>query len=1722
MKKRTLLWKKLASLVTALALIIAVLPIAVVVGSSKASAGRRITAFAELTADATIQHVFFGTKEVDLNLPSELAVLVLADVAEGEVAEEAIEQMISVSKWNSEPAYDQDRAGRYEFTPVLVFTDGLAIADGIQLPSIAVVVEPSPEQQLVTAFDELPKDIRWQNTMNPNFPKVLQGTAGGNVIPIPVTWQADHDYYIGNPESGLYVFTAEPDAGYLLADDVQPLRMSVYIPPHLMTRMSGEGTAASPLELTTPAQLAEIAELVNLGELEIFILNDENAKVSLKLMNDLDLAGYSSGEGWIPIGTSSDPFKGNFDGSGYRITAVTINRPDDGYQGLFGSIHQATVERLGVVDVTIRGAFSVGGIAGEIYDSTIRHCFSTGVIIGDASDGEAIGGVAGYARGTSVLEDCYAQSSIIGESNVGGVVGYLDDDSIIRNAYALGSVDGSGNVGGIVGQTYDDAIVEQCFAANRVTGRMVVGGIAGTSFGALRQCAALNIAVEGIGFGLGRVMGATGFYDHYENNVAYSEIPGIWGSDSADDIDGESKTAAQIAAAEFFQVLFGGDLAWTYATGKLPGLFGAVLDIPPYLVDGGNPYFYGNGTIDEPYKIYTAADLAKLAELVNARAVPYADAGKYYQLMNDINLSGYASGAGWIPIGANETELTNDFTQFKGQFDGAGKVISGLRINHATGKYLGLFGYIGSGGMVQNLGVTDIDMIGDSLIGGVAGYVKNGTIQNCYVSGSIVSVGRVGGIAGIIDAGSMMQNCYSSVDVSGSNNVIGGIAGVVNGTLQNCYSTGHVSGTGPTFFGGITGYVNGTVRNSVAMNPGVTGNLFVGRVAGGNGLTFNLSANYAFAGMPGAWNTIGANQLNGANLSIAQIYYSDFWRTSANWDAIGWDEGIWILEDGKLPTLKEVGGMQSGDGGIHLAKQDIAHATASATGTYTYTGSIITPTVNVIYNNETLVQDIDYRISSSSINAGAATATISGKGSFTGSMDVAFAIEKAEQSTPAVTGTSDVNGAVYHYTIDMLENAEYRMDGEEWQSNNEFINIAPNSSHIFYARLKETANYAQSAAGSTGIIAFAKLQDRPTPALQYSISESDFPKTVTITPIAGAEYQFNSGGYSSVNTYFSNSAENVTLHIRLAETSTYAATPAASVVINTANQEQVAPSAFTVSYQSVNNTSYTVTIPATEGAEYSFDGVTWSNVNSKAGCLPGPITVYKRIAAKPGYHASSATSSSTTLPPFPKSSRPRTEGSIAAPVTLPNQPVVGTVVVAAAADSKKAAHVQIADQIILDAIANAKAAAKMQNKSLNGIAIEAAITLPKDSAALSVSLSSAVLQSLVQENVRFFTMKSTTLPSVSFDLKVLQELQKQSSGIVTVSITPVNHSSAAAKQMIQARPLYDITVHYQKDGKKHTISALHGGIVTIAIPYKVADAKAAGYLFGVYVDEKGNASRIVGSVYDANAEAVLIPTGHLSIYGVGYLALTTQFADIIGHWNKEAMDYVAGRGLLSGSAAAIFAPNTAVTRKEVVMALGKLAGIDTKLYAGNRCLDEKIESVFRPYLEWASQNSIILNTKDHQCFPDRTITREEIAVLFEQFAKVISYPLPITREAISYADASGIDSRSLQAVKMLQQAGLMMDRSDRKFAFKAALNRTEFSSLLHRYSKLRVNPATAQGWAKNDSGQIYYYQNGKLLTGWQTIHQKRYYFSANGIMTASRWLELDHIWYYFKADGTLA
>ena len=201
----------------------------------------------------------------------------------------------------------------------------------------------------------------------------------------------------------------------------------------------------------------------------------------------------------------------------------------------------------------------------------------------------------------------------------------------------------------------------------------------------------------------------------------------------------------------------------------------------------------GSGTKNDPYLIKTTDDLNLLAHRVNGTHGETANdyLGKYFKLANDITYS-YTNAWNVASTEDNFEPIANYDHIFRGDFDGAGHTISGIRIsrsghnnNHANYN-LGIFGKTGEGAYIHGLTLADARITGDKFIGGIVGHNEDGIVNDCHVADDVaVCAGQEdanshGGIAGYNYSGDVF-NCTSAVTLTAATNggyyYIGGIVG---------------------------------------------------------------------------------------------------------------------------------------------------------------------------------------------------------------------------------------------------------------------------------------------------------------------------------------------------------------------------------------------------------------------------------------------------------------------------------------------------------------------------------------------------------------------------------------------------------------------------------------------------------------------------------------------------------------------------------------------------------------------------------------------------------------------------------------------------------------------------------------------------------------------------------------------------------------------------------
>ena len=194
-------------------------------------------------------------------------------------------------------------------------------------------------------------------------------------------------------------------------------------------------------------------------------------------------------------------------------------------------------------------------------------------------------------------------------------------------------------------------------------------------------------------------------------------------------------------------------------------------------------------------------------------------------LMTGIQPSAWAEGGtiagGWVPIG-------DDSSPFNTTFEGNRRTISNLYINTTTLVRVGLFGSLGSGVQIRNLGLEGGSVSSTARfarVGSLAGESNASTIRACYAKVDVEGTGagpQVGGLVGRNSEGILIAN-YSTGDVTGGWIAsVGGLVGFNDSTIRACYSTGDVTGGNSARAGGLVG-VNASTISACYATGDVTG-----------------------------------------------------------------------------------------------------------------------------------------------------------------------------------------------------------------------------------------------------------------------------------------------------------------------------------------------------------------------------------------------------------------------------------------------------------------------------------------------------------------------------------------------------------------------------------------------------------------------------------------------------------------------------------------------------------------------------------------------------------------------------------------------------------------------------------------------------------------------------------------------------------------------------------
>ena len=521
------------------------------------------------------------------------------------------------------------------------------------------------------------------------------------------------------------------------------------------------------------------------------------------------------------------------------------------------------------------GKNKVGGVIGYLIDAnhasdfTISENYFSGNVGGDNN----IGGIVGELQQPGIQYDFklinnYTSGHIKGINNVGGIAGFLtcktSKAKFISNNYSFADIESSGNcAGGIIGSSLSQNLaisnnvvmspsIMSISKTNRICGET---GWASHNFsnnyawvktsvienGEVKQI--VEDDLNGLNSGLSSLKNKTtyqGLGFDFTNiwNISNTEsFPFfIWQTPPAEftneafkagsiTVSGKCATGASITLKVndiSYKTVASGNI-WSIVVPKLK--VNDELSVTAQVSDKWHSYqvnetvqLNGDGTLINPYKIYTETDLKSIFDL-----------GANYLLMNDIELTNT-----WVSIGTAANSL-------RGSFNGNNHIISNLYISADVAS---LFFQVASTATIKNLNVkasTSKQILGKTHTSGIVA-INNGTIDSCSFTGNLVNpffstpVGEsipncyIGGITAINKGNVLNSSSFGDKTSTSKSIYIGGLVGYNYGIISQSFSVGDINVSeeknsadifaqwsgAPSFVGGLAGYNKGSVDNAYA------------------------------------------------------------------------------------------------------------------------------------------------------------------------------------------------------------------------------------------------------------------------------------------------------------------------------------------------------------------------------------------------------------------------------------------------------------------------------------------------------------------------------------------------------------------------------------------------------------------------------------------------------------------------------------------------------------------------------------------------------------------------------------------------------------------------------------------------------------------------------------------------------------------------------------------
>jgi len=250
---------------------------------------------------------------------------------------------------------------------------------------------------------------------------------------------------------------------------------------------------------------------------------------------------------------------------------------------------------------------------------------------------------------------------------------------------------------------------------------------------------------------------------------------------------------------------------------------------------------------------------------------------------------------------------------------------------------------------------------------------------------------------------------------------------------------------------------------------------------------------------------------------------------------------------------------------------------------------------------------------------------------------------------------------------------------------------------------------------------------------------------------------------------------------------------------------------------------------------------------------------------------------------------------------------------------------------------------------------------------------------------------------------------------------------------------------------ENTISNFNGTIM-VAIPYLPNIPVEDHDLLTIYhIDSYGNTREMIGAGYSGSQ--ITFMTNHFSIFFVS--EWISPFADVTRYdWHFRNVRFAYSNGLMGGIGNGEFAPNTILSRGMAVAMLWRLEGMPI-VTDGNAFHDVSAGRWYSDAIAWASANGIAGGYGNGMFGPNDNITREQLAVIFRNYAAFIGQSTNGGMLVSEFADTGNISPWAREAMEWANTNGIITARTLTTLAPDGTVTRAESAAILRRFIEIR-------------------------------------------------------------------